>query len=391
MLKAGVGLSTATDGAFAAAEAVERAAMSLGERPDLCIAFVTGDHADDLPDILSTLTAGSGTPYVVGCSAAGVVAEGREIEDEPAVGVLALASDSMQATPFLFRDTGDQGLTAGIHLGQRLIGSRGSDDLLLVWPDPYRMHPGRLLHGLDATLGGVAVAGGASSSSRDFPATFQFSGREMSSAAVSGVRIGGRVRSQVVVAQGCRPVGEPMRVTRADRNLLQELDGRPALDRLREVVPEELFDDPQSALLAVSVALLPENGGTALAPGEYLVRNIVAADLESGTLGVADFVEEGQSVVFAVREPESARAELARSLAGVGGNGDAGDWAFGLYFDCVARGRSLYGRPDVDAGILSAALPGLPILGFFCNAEIAPLRGANHLFTYTGVLVLVGA
>ena len=391
MLKAGVGLSTATDGAFAAAEAVERAAMSLGERPDLCIAFVSGDHADELPDILATLTAGSGTPYVVGCSAAGVVAEGREIENEPAVGVLALASDSMRATPFLFRDAGDQGLTAGIHLGQRLIGSRGKDDLLLVWPDPYRMHPGRLLHGLDATLGGVAVAGGAASSSRDFPATFQFSGTEMSSAAVSGVRIGGRVRSRVIVAQGCRPVGGPLRVTRADGNLLYELDGRPALDRLREVVPEDLFDDPECALHAVSVALLPENGGAVLSPGEYLVRNIVAADPESGALGVADFVEEGQSVVFAVREPHAARAELERSVASLGADGGTGDWAFGLYFDCVARGRSLYGKPDVDAGILSSALPGLPILGFFCNAEIAPLRGINQLFTYTGVLVLVGA
>jgi small ligand-binding sensory domain FIST len=391
MLKAGVGLSTATDGAFAAAEAVERAALSLGERPDLCIAFVTGDHADDLPDILATLTAGSGTPYVVGCSAAGVVAEGREVENEPAVGVLALASDSMRATPFLFRDAGDQGLTAGIHLGQRLIGSRGRDDLLLVWPDPYRMHPGRLLHGLDATLGGVAVAGGAASSSRDFPATFQFSGREMSSAAVSGVRIGGEFRRKVIVAQGCRPVGEPLRVTRSERNLVYELDGRPALDRLRDVVPEELLEDPEHALHVVSIALLPEDGGTALAPGEYLVRNIVAADPDSGALGVADFVEEGRSVVFAVREPESARLELERSLAALEAEDGNGDWAFGLYFDCVARGRSLYGKPDVDAGLLSTALPGLPILGFFCNAEIAPMRGVNHLFTYTGVLVLFGA
>lgn len=391
MLKAGVGLSTGSDGAFAAAEAVERAALSLGERPDLCIAFVTGDHADDLPDILATLQTGSGTPYVVGCSAAGVVAEGREVEDEPAVGVLALASDAMRATPFLFRDAGDQGLSAGIHLGQRLVGSRGQDDLVLVWPDPYRMHPGRLLHGLDATLGGVPVAGGAASSSREFPATFQFSGREMSSAAVSGVRLGGEFRRRVVVAQGCHPVGEPLRVTRAEHNLVYELDGRPALDRLRDVVPEDLLDDPGRALHAVSVALLPEGGESTLAPGEYLVRNIVAADPESGALGVADCVEEGRSVVFAVREPECARAELERSVAFLAGEEGSDPWAFGLYFDCVARGRSLYGKPDVDAGILSRAFPGLPILGFFCNAEIAPLRGANHLFTYTGVLVLFGA
>ena len=97
----------------------------------------------------------------------------------------------------------------------------------------------------------------------------------------------------------------------------------------------------------------------------------------------------GQYILFALREPHAARQDLVRMLSHVSAEGAALDYRFGLYFNCLARGRSLYRIDGVDAGLLEKALPGVPLLGFSCNAEIAPLRGVNHLFTYSGVLVLV--
>lgn len=387
VIRAGVGLSTNDDGVAAAAEAATAARERAGGRADFCVAFVSSGHASSFPEALRSLSEAAGTPYVVGCSAAGVIAEGREVEGGPALGVLAVASDSLRATPFLFRDDGDQGLTAGIHLGQRLVASRGAEDLVAVWPDPYRIHPVRLLQGLDAALGGVQVAGGAASATDGTGRTFQFSGAEMSSSAVSGLRLGGPFRRRILVSQGCAAIGGPLRITRCHENLVLELDGRPALERLREVVSESFLEDPKLRANAVSVALLPADGSPELRPGEYLVRSIVGADPDTGALGVADVVEEGQRIVFAVREPVSARSELERSLASVRGE----RWSFALYFDCLGRGRSLYGAAGVDVGLIGRYLPGVPLLGFFCNAEIAPLRGLNYLFTFTGVLVLVGA
>jgi small ligand-binding sensory domain FIST len=392
MIQAGVGLSSASSTVVAASEAASLSASELSGGPaDLAIVFATGEHADEIPSLLESVERATGTPYVVGCSASGVIAGGREVEDGPAIGVLSVRSDAIRATPFLFRDSGDHGLTAGIHVGQRLAGSRATEDVVLVWPDPFRVRPDRMLQGLDATLGSIPVAGGAASCAGGTMETFQFNGCEAGCGAVSGVRLAGGVRHQVAVTQGCRPLGEPLRVTGAHENLVLELDGVPALEALRKLSPHDPTEDPEGTLTSLSVALLPEGSGGVHRPGEYLVRNILAVDPDTGVIAVAAEVEEGQSLLFAIREPEAARADVERMAQRAAAAAPPGGYSFGLYFNCLARGRSLYGREGVDAGILSRYLKDVPILGFFCNAEIAPVAGMNHLFTYTGVLVLFSA
>src|SRR5262245_54780213 len=345
MIEAGVGLSSASSTVVAATEAAARAVAEIpGQHADLAVVFATAEHGAALPSLLAAVESAAGTPYVVGCSASGVIAGGREVEDGPAVGVMAIRSDEVRATPFLFRDSGDQGLTAGIHMGQRLAGSRATGDVVLVWPDPFRVRPDRMLQGLDATLGAVPVAGGAASSTGGAGETFQFSGCEAGCGAVSGVRLAGELRHQVAVTQGCRPLGEPMRVTGAHENLVLEVDGVPALEALRRIAPCDPAADPERALTSLSVALLPEPGAGAFKPGEYLVRNILAVDPDTGVIAVAAEVEEGQSLLFAVREPQAARDDVDRMARRAAASAPRGGYRFGLYFNCLARGRTLYGR-----------------------------------------------
>lgn len=389
MILAGVGLSTDSTTKRAAADAAERAVAMLPERrADFAVAFATAEHGRALPELLDAIGRVAGTPYVGGCSAAGVLVDQREIEEGPAIGVLAVRSDSMRGTPFLFRDAGDHGLTAGLHAGQRLLASRGTTDVVLVWPDPNVVRPDRLLQGLDAVLGPVPVAGGAASSAFPSRGTFQFSGCEASAGCVSGMRLGGSFRHHIAITQGCRPLGRPMRVTSAHENLLLEVNGIAALEALRAAAPSECFASTETAMKALTIALLPEPGESVLRRGEYLVRNIVAVDPDTGVLAVAADLAEGQSILFALREPSAAREDVERMAARIAAAAPPGGYRFGLYFNCLARGRSLYGREGVDSAALARHLPGVPLLGFSCNAEIAPLRGANHLFTYTGVLVL---
>ncbi len=391
MIRAGVGLSTERGIEQAAEDAVARAAEGLeGQRPDWCVVFATAEHAPGMPRLLGALAEAAGTPYVVGCSAAGVVVGDAEVEEGPAVGVLAVSSDTIRSTPFLFHDDGDHGLTAGIRIGQRLMGSRGTGDLVVVWPDPFHVSGDRLLEGLDATLQGVPVVGGAASSRGGKETTIQFCGAEVSGGAVSGMRLGGEFRHQVAITQGCRPISEPLLVTRSHENLILEVEGEPAVEALRARAPAEMFDDPIRILEDLFVGILPDVEGETIRPGDYLVRNIVAADPDTGILAIADHVEEGQSILFAVREPHAARHDLARMTERVrSGRGDL-EYRFGFYFNCLGRGSALYGRRGVDAAHLTAAFPGVPLLGFFSNAEIAPMRGVHHVLTYTGVLVLVG-
>jgi small ligand-binding sensory domain FIST len=390
MIRAAVGFSTEESSARAALEAARAATEGLGgSRPDWAIAFLTPDHLEHTEATLGALTGGLGTPYVVGCSAAGLLVNGWESEHGPALAVLAVASDQINATPFLFHDEGDQGLTAGIRLGQRLVSSRASDDLLLVWPDAFHVRPDRLLRGLEAVLGGVGVMGGAASSrGPDSPATL-FCGNESSAAAVSGVRLGGQFRHAVGITQGCRPLGEPLCVTRSHDNLILELDGRPSLEILRERAPQGLLEDWNWALNFLFVGLLPDPDTTQVFPGEYMIRNIVTADPDTGVVGVAAHVEEGQRIVFALREPKAARDDLQRVLEQISPERTGLNYRFGLYFNCLARGSSLYREEGIDSSMIGQALPDVPLLGFFSNAEIGPLRGENRVFTYTGVLLLI--
>jgi small ligand-binding sensory domain FIST len=390
MIQAGVGISTDDSAARAGVDAARQVVEALGgANPDWCVAFVTSEHRESLGALLDSVCGATGTPYIVGCSASGILGAGSEFERGPALGLLGVRSDQIRATPFLFHDEGDQGMTASVRLGQRLVNSRRSDDLLLVWPDPFHVRPDRLLQGLDAVLGSVPVVGGAASAAGADASTFQFCGTESADASVSGLRLGGGFRHAIGVTQGCHPLGEPLRVTRSHENMILELEGRSAYQLLRERAPGGLMQDLDWALNFLFVGLLPDPHDRELYPGEYLVRNIVSVDPDTGVLAVSANVEEGQSIVLAQRESSSARGDLLRMLEEVTPERTGLRYKFGLYFNCLARGSSLYEEEGVDMKVIGETLPGLPMLGFFCNAEIAPLRGSNQLFTYTGVLLLV--
>lgn len=386
MSRAAVGLSRASDVATAVEQAVATARRAIGEEPpDFCIAFASADHREHADLLLGCIADAAGTPYVVGCSGSGVLISGDEAETGPALGILVVRDDRLRTTPFVFGGDAEGGHATGVEIGRRLTGSRKTDDLVLLWPDPLRARPDRLLGGLAESLPGVPVAGGAAAAG-DLGPTMQFCGEDAVAGGVAGMRLSGDFRYRVAVSQGCRPLGAPVRVSAAHDNLLLELDTRPAYEVLRERAPDGLLDRPE-AFNHLFVGRIPEAGSGAR-PGEYLIRNIVTADPDTGVLAIGDSVTEGDSLVLAVREGEAARRELARvaTEAAVAG----GPWTFGLYFNCLARGEALYGQQGVDARILAEALPGVPILGFFGNAELAPLHGRNHLFTYTGVLTLIG-
>ena len=61
----------------------------------------------------------------------------------------------------------------------------------------------------------------------------------------------------------------------------------------------------------------------------------------------------------------------------------------GLYFNCCARGSSLYGIPGIDTAYIRQSLGDFPLIGFFGSFELGPLGGSNHLLAYTGVLALI--
>ena len=382
MIRAGVGISTGADGPAAVEEAASTALASVGGA-DLAILFATPGHPEGVERLLAAAVDVLGTSAVVGASAHGVLGAGIECENRASVSVMALAG--VEAEPFLIRDVRGDEPQIGAEIAARIPGGPRPEDLVVALPDP-RLDSAALVHGFDSALRPAQVVGaGAGDPFANAPA--QWLGRTVETGSVAGVVLrGSGVR--IGVTQACRPTTEPLTVTRAQGNWILELDGRPALDVYREAALGPLADDLQRAAAFVLVAL-PSDREASLLPGSYRVRHVVGFSPDERAFALPETVERGQQIALAVREPESARADLKAMLAEFEG----AQPALGLYFNCCARGSAFFGIPGLEAAYLESALPETPIAGMFGSHELGPIgvsgESSLELLTYTGVLALL--
>jgi small ligand-binding sensory domain FIST len=220
-------------------------------------------------------------------------------------------------------------------------------------------------------------------------ATYQLCGDTLTTNAVAGMVLSGSFHASIDITQGCQPLTGPMVITKAENNLIYEIDDRPALEVFARLLKGPLAEDIRRALTVLFVGLPADRNENSVGPGKYLVRNIIGLDPENGILGVAEEVREGQAMIFAFRDGQRAREDLNQMLERQAVNLRGKKPAFGLYFNCCARGSSLYGLPGIDSAYIRQTLGDFPLIGMFGGYELAPLGGANRLFAYTGVLALI--
>jgi small ligand-binding sensory domain FIST len=200
-----------------------------------------------------------------------------------------------------------------------------------------------------------------------------------------GVLLDPAVPVRTVVSQGCRPVGTPMIATKAERNLVYELAGRPALDRLMEVVDQLDPDDRALAQKGLHAGLVIDERKAEFERGDFLVRNVLGADRANGAIAVGAEVEVGATVQLQVRDALSADEDLRALLADVGPTPSGA-----LVFTCTGRGTHLFGEPHHDATVVDDAFGGVPTAGMFCAGEIGPVGGRTFVHGFTASLVLFG-
>ncbi len=377
-----MGVSTRTDGPAAVEEAASAALAGAGSA-DLAILFAAPAYPAGVAPLLAAAIDRLGTAAIVGASAHGVLGAGIECEQQASVCIMALSG--IDAEPFLIPDVRGDESKVGAEIAARIPGGPRSGDLAVVLPDP-RLDLAALVRGLDDSLRAAQVVGaGAADPFSNSPA--QWLGAQVETGSVAGVVLrGSRVR--VGVTQACRPTTQLLTVTRARGNWILELDQRPALDVYRKAALGPLADDLQRAAACVLVAL-PRDRGASLLPGSYRVRHVVGFAPEERAFALPEIVERGQKIALAVREPESARADLKAMLAEVARERPS----LGLYFDCCARGSSFFGVAGLEIAYLERALGGVPIAGMFGSCEIGPIGDSAdssvELLTYTGVLALL--
>ncbi|MGE5219053.1 MAG: FIST N-terminal domain-containing protein [Chloroflexota bacterium] len=390
MIHAGVGHSQKQATALAVEEAASQALAKAGiTRADLAMIFFTSDHAGRSRELAATLIRSVGTDCVVGASGAGVLTGDGEIEDGSGVAVLAWSAPEIVGRPFIFEPLKSNEENLGTTFGDFLAKGRDQSSLMILLPDTYNGNPQHLLDAMATKAGFHPVVGAGSSESGAAGATFQLCGDKVASNALAGAYLSGEFTAHVDITQGCQPITEPMVITKAERNLIYEIDGRPALEVFARLLKGPLAEDLRRALMVLFVGLPADRQENSVAPGNYLVRNIIGLDPEKGVVGVAESVSEGEALIFTMRDGQRAREDLNQMLRRQADKLQSRKPGFGIYFNCCARGGSLYGIPGIDSAYIRQALGDFPLIGMFGGYELAPLGRANHLFAYTGVLALI--
>ena len=223
----------------AAAEAADRAAHELGEGPvDLALAFFSAAHAAAAERAAAVLRERLVPRTLLGVSAHGVVSSEHEIEGKPAFTVLAGRLPGVEVRPFvLVPESWAEAASDAAEFARLAPGVAGAE-LVLLAGDPFSLDVERVLAGVNRHAQGVRVVGGMASAAPRPGGNALILNDWVASEGGVAVALAGAVRVDVIVSQGCRPVGPPLEATRVRGNLLLELDGEPALERAERVLQE---------------------------------------------------------------------------------------------------------------------------------------------------------
>lgn len=373
--------STASDTTQAFDEVTaELARKNPGVRLDLATVFATTEHAERLGELAAAVLDRGLARHVIGCTGEAIVADGREIENGPALALWAIELPDARITPIRM-SADDAGLA---ELADALGDEKQVGRLLLTLGDPFSFPIDPFLDALNRSAAGLKIAGGmASAGNRPGVNRLVLDRQVIEEGAVALLldRPGG---FRTVVSQGCRPIGRPMIVTQASQNVIQQLGRRPALEVFRELYDALSPADQRLARQGLHIGRVINEYQEKFDRGDFLVRNVVGAD-PSGAITITDRARVGQTVQFHVRDAETADEDL-RALLEPGPDGIAG----ALVFTCNGRGSRLFPAPDHDASALQARYGPIPAAGFFAMGELGPVGGQNFIHGYTASVVLFG-
>ena len=380
--RVGAGLSASTWAAEAAGEAAREARDALeGASVDLAFLFLSADHFASAEEALAAVERELAPEHLLGCVAQGVVARDRELESGPGAAVWAASLPEAEIETFhsVAFDTDDGVAVSGIPM---LDGA----DLVTFLVDPFTFPASGFLSKLNEEEDGVPLVGGLSAGTGEPDTQVLFlNGEVLTEGAVGAVLRGVPVRT--VVSQGCAPIGRDAVITSAEGNVIFELAGETALERLKTDLGT-LTDEEQrlAANGGVLAGLVIDENRAEYRRGDYLMRGLIGVDEETGALAIGEPVRVGQTLRFHVRDARTADEDLRENLSGA----LDGDRAAGaLLFTCNGRGTNMFPEGDHDARAVGEALGADDtVAGFFCAGEIGPVGGKPFLHGFTATLAV---
>lgn len=382
-------ISTAFDARQAIDEVCVQVAGALGSvTPDLALAFYSPHHVDSAAPIARLLHGKLQPRCLIGCVGESIVGNAREIEQDPAISLWVGSWNgraSIESFHLQMSQTPDGYTLFGWPDG--LIDADPPKSLLLALGDPYTFPTTEIfLPRLNDDSPFLAAVGGMSSNPLGPSVNNLILNDEAISEGAVGVLLQGDFKWRSVVSQGCRPIGRPLVITKGQENVVAELSGQSPLDYLRGLYDElgesdrQLFE--RGLLIGVAISEYRETFGR----GDFVVRNLMGLDRNSGAMALNDRIRVGQTVQFQVRDAASADADLQAMLQTTRDSGFRP--AGGLLFTCNGRGTRMFAQPNHDAGAIQQVFGPLPLAGLFAGGELGPVSGKNFIHGFTASIAL---
>lgn len=388
----------------AVAEVVEQAQAGLTGPPDLALVFISAAFASEASRLLPLLRQRLGADVAImggtGSGIIGVETDGAalEIEDEPALSLTLAQLPGVSWRCFHLSTEGLPDLDSPPDDWVALVGVPPQETpQFVLLAEPVATGLNDLLQGLDYAYPDSPKIGGLASAGPGLGRVSLFCQDERHTHGMVGIALWGNIALDAIVAQGCRPIGQPYRVAVGDRNIVVKLEdpsgsavtGTP-LEILQGIFETLSEADRQLAQRALFIGVAQSSFTQNLGQGDFLIRNLLGVDPKVGAIAIGDRIRPGQRIQFHLRDAQASAEELELLLRryqmeqqmgdGVGSNSPVG----ALMFTCIGRGYELYRQRHFDARLFQKYLP-LAVGGAFCNGEIGPIGNTTFLHGYTSV------
>jgi small ligand-binding sensory domain FIST len=381
-------------------EVVEQLQRQFDQVPDLGLVFISSSFTSEFPRLLPLLQEMWPIPHLVGCSGGGVVGMTsehvpREIENAPAISLSVASLPGVAAQSFYLSGDDLPDLDSPPQAWIDLIGvAPGENPQFILMADPFSASVNDLLQGLDFAYPEAVKVGGMASVDSFNRVSGLFCNDTLHDEGIVGVALWGDVVLDTIVAQGCRPIGQPFQVVEVERNIVLSLSDPDAenavktpLETLQTLFSTMGEDDRRLAQNSLFIGIAQDSFKTSLEHGDFLIRTLLGVDPKVGAIAVGDRLRPGQRVQFHLRDANTSAEDLKTLLQRyqVQSSITASSPVGALMFSCMGRGKGLYGESDFDSGLFFEHLGPVPLSGFFCGGEIGPIGKSTFLHGFTSV------
>jgi small ligand-binding sensory domain FIST len=353
---------------------------------DFGLVFLSPHFIRDASQIGARLQTAFQLEVLMGCTGEGVIGRDEEIEDHPAITFVAARLPEVELAPFALEPLDWRSFLSDPAAFKQVIAAPNGSKLFVLLADPFSVPMDELLAAFNTHYAGIPIIGGMASGSESRGGNVLIMKERLLTQGVVGLAFAGSLEVDVIVSQGCRPVGEPLTVTAVKQNMIYGLDGESPLLSIQRLV--DGLSEVDQALLRQYGLLLGraiEQGQETLGRGDFLIRGVLGVDERNGAIAVGDYFEDGETVQFHLRDASTAIEDLQMMLSP---QMFFGPPSGAMLFSCNGRGTRLYNRPNVDISTIQGILGDVNLAGFFCAGEIGPVGGKNFLHGHTASMVL---